>query len=109
MVKKAETHKALAMPVSYSLTATEATTATAELTATRSGRHAHARVSSSASFCCCNGSVGLNRNTKCGKYVEVWELRVYFCIFSLPIHRRIKKTKKQLQLLPTDQKRPLAA
>ena len=44
----------------------------------RSGRHAHAPGSSSASCRCCNGSVGLNRNTTCIWYVEVWELKLYF-------------------------------
>ena len=36
----------------------------------RSGRHAHAPGSSSAS-CCCSGSVGLNRNTTCIWYEYV--------------------------------------
>ena len=46
----------------------------------RSGRHAHAPGSSSASYCCCNGSVGLNWHTarhvsdtwKCGSLTHIF-------------------------------------
>ena len=57
----------------------------------RSGRHAHAPGSLSASCCCCNGSVGLNWHAACIWYVEK-------CRIFLRIRRSIKTNKQKSQM-----------
>ena len=65
----------------------------------RSGRHAHASGSSSAS-CCCNGFAGLNWNT-CIWYVEVWELKLYFYRSAGGFKKRKKNAITLTRNIPT--------
>ena len=68
----------------------------------RSGQHSHAPGSSSAS-CCCNGSVGLNWNTTCIWYVEVWEPKIDFYPSAGGFEKKKKKKKNLRNVLLTFQ------